>query len=512
MRRKYCNAVRSLFRTLVMVGIISLFVAPAIVAQADEVSDLQAAIKQQQQIIEDLQKRIEAIEAQKSAQAKPVASEKQVFAPATVAGNPSGMEYKLYGRADAGFVHNASKDNKGQDVTTDVLRQGGQMTSRLGLTGVWVFNEQYKAIWAAEAGIDLLKGQVGGFGAQQVQNDTSNTILMNRGITAGLATRDYGSFEFGVMYMAPFWVMLGADNASDNNLGLSNTSGLWTVSRPEALGRYLKGPAVPDANSYMNANNNTVTTSVTNKSGTTSMSGANTGTALFYANAFRYRTPNFAGFAGELSYSNGQNASNMFGSRDDGRTFAGNVQYSSGPLWLGYAHMDYQQVADISFSTSASGNWVSRNQVTDIIGARYKWRDLTLGGSVTNFSVSNAGGYSALAYGLSGAYDITDKHRLEASVGIVSYQNAAADGAYCTYSTAGVPTCKNLALTGENPRSTSFALGYLYKLQPNIVLYTYFNRVNNNANALLGTINYYTTNAFNGAVVDEFQMGTFITF
>ena len=236
-----------------MVGIVSLFVAPAIVAQADEVSDLQAAIKQQQQIINDLQKRIEALEAQKSAPAKPVASEKQVFVPATVAGNPSGMEYKLYGRADAGFVHNASKGNKGQDVTTDVLRQGGQMTSRLGLTGAWVFNEQYKAIWAAEAGIDLLKGQVGGFGAQQVQNDTSNTILMNRGITAGLATRDYGSFEFGVMYMAPFWVMLGADNASDNNLGLSNTSGLWTVSRPEAFGRYLKGPAVARPRQHSNS-------------------------------------------------------------------------------------------------------------------------------------------------------------------------------------------------------------------------------------------------------------------
>jgi hypothetical protein len=150
--------------------------------------------------------------------------------------------------------------------------------------------------------------------------------------------------------------------------------------------------------------------------------------------------------------------------------------------------------------------------VTDIVGARYQWRDLTLGGAITYFSVSNAGGYSALAYGLSCAYDITNKHRLEASVGTVSYQNAAADGAYCTYSTAGVPSCKNLALAGENPRSTSFALGYLYKLQPNIVLYTYFNRVNNNANALLGTINYYATNAFNGSVVDEFQMGTFITF
>jgi hypothetical protein len=242
------------------------------------------------------------------------------------------------------------------------------------------------------------------------------------------------------------------------------------------------------------------------------MSGANTGTALFYANAFRYRTPNFAGLTGEFSYSNGRNASNMFGSRDDGRTFAGNIQYNSGTLWLGYAHMDYQQVADISFSTSASANWVSRNQVTDIIGARYKWRDLTLGGSVTHFSVSNAGGYRALAYGLSGAYDITNKHRLEASVGTVSYHNAAADGAYCTYSATGVPTCKNLALEGENPRSTSFALGYLYKLQPNLVLYTYFNRVNNNANALLGTINYYYTNALNGAVIDEFQIGTFMTF
>jgi predicted porin len=454
-----------------LIGFCGALVAPA--AVAGEIDDLKATIGA-------LQKRIEQIEKQAAdakvaeVQAAPTASAASASAPAT------GLTWKFYGRADLGYVSSTGMNAAGQKVTTRRLNQG-EMASRLGISGAWVFNEDYKALFAAETGINLYNGNAGG----GTQNNTSGSVFFNRGATAGLSATHYGSIEGGTMYMAPFWVMLGADLASAHDYGANDFSALFSMSRPEALGRYLKDPVTG------------------NVSGTSSLTGANSGTALFYGNALRYRTPAFdgtlKGLSAEISFSMGQQASGATPLREDGRTYAGNVTYNSGPLFVGYAHMDYEQVNDVA--TSGASNWQQRNQVTDIVGARYRWLDLTVGASYTSFRVSNAGGYKAQAYGLSGAYDI-GKHRIEASVANVSYSGANSSGAYG----------RNLGDGIGDPSSTDFGIGYLYNLQKNLSLYAYYNKIINNEHAKLGVLQFRNDNQYFGYDPSEWTVGMFYTF
>jgi hypothetical protein len=254
----------------------------------------------------------------------------------------------------------------------------------------------------------------------------------------------------------------------------------------EALGKYVKGPAKA-------ANGTTAGT----------IGGVNTGTALFYGNSLRYRSPKFGdGFTGEFSYTNGQQTLGTTDLKNDGTAWAGNIMYSSGPLWAGYAHMDYTQVADIS--ATATANWMTRHQVTDIFGARYKFGDFTLGGSYSSLSVDNAGGYKGTAYGLSTGYDI-GKHTIEFSLGRNEYSNATA-ASIGTFGANGVA-----GQTGD-PASTSYGLGYLYNFQKNLSFYLYHMRVENNSNANLGVVQFRGDNAGLGVTATETTAGLFFVF
>jgi len=281
-------------------------------------------------------------------------------------------------------------------------------------------------------------------------------------------------------------VALGADQISAHGYGAGDMSGLWSAQRPEALGKYVKGPA-----------------SVANGTTAGTIGGVNTGTALFYGNSLRYRTPKFGGgFTGEFSYSNGQQALGTSSFKNDGRAWAGNIMYSSGPLWAGYAHMDYTQVANVA--SAAPAVWSTRNQVTNILGVRYKVGDLTVGGSYTELGVSNAGGYKGTAYGLSAGYDL-GRNTFEFSVGRNNYQNAtsASSGTYGANGTAGQ--------TGQ-PSSTGYGLGYLYNLQNNMTLYLYEMRVVNNASANLGVTDFRGDNTALGHTASETAAGMFFVF
>jgi predicted porin len=398
------------------------------------------------------------------------------------------LEYKIYGRADLGYaVSNGSTGNgaTAASVTTSRFNQG-QMASRFGLTGSWTLDPDMKAVFGVETGVNLFNGAAGGGIQEAPQAGAGGVVLFSRGATAGLVSNTWGSIEAGTMYMAPFWVALGADAISAHGYGASDLSGLWSAQRPEALGKYLKGPAKA-------ANGTTAGT----------ISGSNTGTALFYGNSMRFRTPKFGGgFTGEFSYTNGQQALGSNDFQNDGRAWAGNIMYSAGPLWAGYSHMNYTQVADVSTTTTAS--WQTRHQLTDIVGARYKWGDLTVGGSYTTLSVDNAGGYKGSAYGLSTGYDL-GKNTFEFSVGRNKYENAtsASTGVYGANGTAGQ--------TGD-PSSTSYGFGYLYNLQKNLTLYLYHMRVQNNSNANLGVIQFRGDNSALGHTASETTAGMFFVF
>jgi predicted porin len=372
----------------------------------------------------------------------------------------------------------------------------GEMTSRLGMTGSWApYNQdEYKAIWGVETGINLFNGTAGGTLANTTTTAGTtyggSSILLNRGATVGIASKTYGSIEGGNMYMAPFWVILGADLASAHDYGANDFSALYAVSKFDALGKYLANPVT------------------NNSSKTVSLTGAYSGTGGFYGNAVRYRTPNIDGFTGEFSFSMGQQpgfdatssgSANQLG--NDGKTYAGNIMYNSGPLFVGYAHQDTIQENDISLS--GASNWRSRDQMTDIIGARYKIYDLEIGGSYTRFSVSNAGGYLAQAYGVSGAYDI-GKHRIETSLAKITYGGANGVGVYG-------------ANTGDKvgkPEATAFAIGYLYNIAPNWSAYTYYERIYNNTHSGLDTPDFRgnVSGATYGFSPTEWTVGMFYCF
>ena len=345
------------------------------------------------------------------------------------------------------------------------------MAARLGLTGSYPIDADYKATFGLESGLDLSNRNAGG----GIQNSTNTALLFNRGAVLGVAHKQYGSIEAGLMYMAPFWVMLAADNMSANNYGLSDFSALFSLSRPEAMGKYLKGTSAP------------------------TLSTVNTGTAGFYANSLRYRTPAVGAVTGEFSYSMGQQLAGKNALKDDGTTWAFNVQYKDGPLYLGYGHMNYQQVNDVGAAVAPG---VTRDQKTDIVGARYKTGPLTVGASYTQFSVSNAGGYNARAYGLSGAYDI-NKHRIEFSAATLSYDGANdKTGAYGS----------NTGNGKGDPKSDSIGLGYLYNVSKNMSYYTYYQKVMNNDNANLGANGFRGDNAAYGFSPNVWTVGMFLTF
>lgn len=436
-------------------------------AQADEISDLKTTVKQLQDRIDRLDQNAKS--ASPSATATP--------APAVVS-DGTGLQWKFYGRADLGYNSATVKSADGSIVTNHRFGQG-LMTSRLGVNGAWVFNPDYKAIFGLETGIYPYSGSAGGAD----QNNTNSSVLFNRGATLGLASSRLGSIEGGTMYMAPFWVAAGADQASAKNYGASDFSSLYNVITPAALGRYLKDPVA------------------TNVSKTSTQTGSNAGTGSFYGNAVRYRTPTYAGFSGELSYSMGQQASAATPLKNDGRTWAGNVLYNAGPFFAGYAHMDYLQDNDVA--ASGLSDWVTRDQVTDIWGAHYRVDNFTLGAAFTTYRVSNAGGYRAKAYGLSAGYDIA-KNRIEASWGHITYAGANAGGAYGS----------NLGDGQGCPKSDSASLGYLYNLQSNLTLYTYYNKVFNNDHANLSMVQYRNDNStkYYGYDPSEWTVGMLYTF
>lgn len=463
-------------KTTLATAITALFFAAPFVSanvRADELSDMKAMLAQ-------LQERVAQMEAKAAQPAPATATTAMAPAVATSAAAPAksanGFNWKLYGRGDIGYTVSRGKDASGRQLTNHRLNQG-EMASRLGLTGSWVFSDEYKAIFGVETGLNLFNGNAGG----GTQNNTSSSVLFNRGSTVGFASTTWGSIEGGTMYMAPFWVSLGADLASAHNYGANDFSALFSLTRPESLGRYLKDPVTGNA------------------SKTTSLAGNNSGTALFYGNALRYRSPTYNNFSAEVSYSAGQQASSATALEDDGRSWAANLLYKKDNLFLGYAHMDYQQSNDIS--TAASSNFVKRNQVTDIVGARYKWNDFTLGGSYTSYRVSNAGGYGADAFGVSGAYDL-GKHRIEGSLAQISYDGANNRGAFGANTGDGI----------GKPKSTAYSLGYLYNFQPTLSFYAYATRIKNNEHAKLGVLQFRGDNNYFGYSPVELTAGMFLVF
>ena len=269
----------------------------------------------------------------------------------------------------------------------------------------------------------------------------SSNAIFNRGWTAGLASTNYGSLEFGLIFMANYWVLIDADR-SGANFSLSNTDALAVVGTNGALGRYLGSPLTAQQN--VSASNTVI-----------GGSAANSGIGGWYANSFRYRSPVIGGFKGELSFSIGHNAAGSTPLSNDGRAVAGNIEYNDGGFMIGVGYMNYNQVNDtavakngIASGTLAGGgsatygcvsapqnaaaktgycaNWVTRSQNTAIIATRYDFSGISIGAFFDHYSVTNAGGYSAMAFGGDVLYDYPEiKSRFEVTAGMTTAFNSS---------------------------------------------------------------------------------------
>lgn len=429
---------------------------------------------------------------------------------------PSPLTTQFYGRFDAGVaVSGGARDlnkNGTQSTYSTVRFSHGQMTPRLGVRGSYQFeNPTLKATFGLELGANVFNGNAGGAAQDTTQNcaapapsqlvtvtnndatattaatktkfisipcNTSN-VLFNRGYTLGLASTDLGSIEFGMMYAAPFWVWLLADETGFK-YGLSSTSALSSATQADAMGRYLSGPVAAATN--VSATNTAVGSSV-----------ANTGAGYYYANSVRLRSPNFYGVTGEVFYSLGQNASGTNNLYKDGQAISGNILYKDGNLSAGVGHMTYAQVNDVSSVVGGSkfADWRTRYQNSQIASLRYKLDDLTVGGTFTFLSVTSAGGYQAMGFGLFSSYDLPDiNSRVEATFGWNSVSGVCtgkkdSKGKYVATTSFGTANTCNPDKGGD-PQTIAYGVTYFYSVGPTAKAYTGFIAHSNNDAANLG--------------------------
>ncbi|QHE84478.1 porin [Hydrogenophaga sp. BPS33] len=231
----------------------------------------------------------------------------------------------LYGQVDA-FLEQANTGN-GQHLTR--VSSGGASVSRWGMRGSEDLGGGLKANFRLESGFNLDDGTL------------QNSLAFSRWVHVGLSG-PWGAVDAGRMWSPTFVVGLRSDVLARNRTSLIT-------------------------NMFRGASTRTGT------------SGSVPG---FMSNSLRYTTPNFNGFSGEAMLSLGEAANNS--SSGDGAGF--NLQYSSGPLYLGYG---YQALKSGSAAAPVANPTTEK---THMLGASYKWSSVTLYGTV-NSNRSNAVGY-----------------------------------------------------------------------------------------------------------------------
>ncbi len=228
----------------------------------------------------------------------------------------------LYGQVDA-FLEQANTGN-GRSVTR--VSSGGSSVSRWGLRGSEDLGGGLKANFRLESGFNADDGTL--------QNDLAFSRWAHVGLSGG-----FGAVDAGRMWSPTFVVGLRSDVLARNR-----TSLITNVFR-----------------------------------GTSTRTGTSGTVPGFLSNSLRYTTPNLSGFSGEAMATFGEAANNS--NSGDGAGF--NLQYSSGPLYVGYG---YQALKSGSAAAPVAAPTTER---THMLGASYKWSAVTLYGTV-NTNTSSA--------------------------------------------------------------------------------------------------------------------------
>jgi len=217
----------------------------------------------------------------------------------------------VYGILDQSLV---SLNNPSAQGNRTLLHSGSLQTSRLGFKGTEDLGGGISANFDLLAGPTPDNGLVGGGGK-----------FFNLGASAGLSHRKYGSFDAGFLRNPTIFVAFATDLSG---YGLANYS---------------------------------ITSNLQHHSIMTN------GVGGFYENTIRYRTPELSGVRAELAHSLGDETAGT--GRKNNEFDAMNVQYTSGPLYIGFGYSNY------ATRTAARND----NAKSTIFGGTYDFKWVKLG-------------------------------------------------------------------------------------------------------------------------------------
>lgn len=260
-----------------------------------------------------------------------------------------GAQVTLYGQVDA-FLEHANTGN-GRSVTR--VSSGGASVSRWGMRGSEDLGGGLKANFRLESGFNGDDGTL--------QND----LAFSRWVHVGLSG-PWGAVDAGRMWSPTFVVGLRSDVLARNR-----TSLITNVFR-----------------------------------GTSTRTGTSGTVPGFLSNSLRYTTPNLSGFSGEAMLTLGEAANHS----DSGDGAGFNLQYSSGPLYVGYG---YQALKSGSAAAPVAAPTTER---THMLGASYKWSAVTLYGTVNSNRSSAVGLLRSTNAQASVAWNIQGPHTVLAQV------------------------------------------------------------------------------------------------
>jgi GBP family porin len=204
----------------------------------------------------------------------------------------------LYGIVDAGIT--AERGGVKGNVTK--ATSGAASASRIGFKGTEDLGGGLSAIFKLEAGVRVDSGEL----------DNSSNRLFNREAYVGLSSKTAGTLTIGRQY-TPYYEVLR------------------DVADPFALGMAGTAKNLFPVNGFSTAGLNTTTAA----GGVNVNNGAVNGTRN--DNSVVYKTPNFNGFSGALSYSVGEVAGDSSAQRQIGVSGS----YSNGPLNVGLAYNNH---------------------------------------------------------------------------------------------------------------------------------------------------------------------------
>lgn len=302
-------------------------------------------------------------------------------------------QVRLYGHIDTFY----ERVGTGGGNTLQRVSSGGAAVSRWGLRGSEDLGGGLRANYRLETGFNADDGSVQTAGS-----------AFSRWVHVGLSG-PWGAVDAGRMWSPSFIVGLKADVLARNRSSL--------------------------------------VTNLFRGSGT----AAATGAALpgFLSNSLRYTLPQIHGFGGEAMATFGESGTHS--SAGDGVGL--NLQYSNGPLFVGYG---YQALK----SAVAAQPTRSTTETTHILGASYAWSAFTFYGSYNQNHSDAAGRRSSRNVQASVAWEVAGPHTLLAQVATGRVEGAPA-------------------------RARGWQLGYDFDLSKRTKLYARHGRIGNRGGAAI---------------------------